>query len=1016
MITLDEEFLELDEELNFDDETQREMVVYQPSFEDYFEEESAGLDPSIVLIENEEKWNEALEQFKKTKCFAFDLETYGVNEIDPLFFRNNRIRLIQVGLGTDLCMVADLGGWLDKESFADKVAKYDSFLRVLQEKLEDPEVIVLGVNLKFDFTTIRQHFGFVGVQARDLMIISQVLLAGVGVEKAKAGENRSERCKISHGLKAIAERCGVTLDKSQQTSNWGWRLSNKQLNYAAKDVTVLFELFEVLKPQVLNQGLTYTAFVECNAVSVFSEAEFMGVPVNLEKAKKALDLYEEKIQECVDEFEKYFPGLNWQSNPQVLEAFQEGLEGFSELFVDGKKPSVGKEILNQLEHPAAKALARARKLNTAKNNVKAFVDNSFDGRIRGFYQQNVPGGTGRSSCSAKLSLNRKKYMFGAQLQNPPSGGDESLPSVRSLVEAPEGYAFGIFDGAQMHMRVAAQLSEDKTLLRIYNEDFDGHCLMAAKIAALQGLNWTAEFISGVLGKGPRDAEWEKGARIAYKQYVDSFDYQKGVKPLPLEGWITSIKEYCKTLRNQGKTPLYSCVPMDTECLTKEGWKRYEEVEVGTEILAYNRETQQNEWTPILEKFFYEEVEVIQWKVGKFKTFKSTKNHRWFGKKRVRRKTQCKTSFPYYKDWWFTTEEKSTECIILNSAVATPGPGVELDSLINKYEEDDKWEQLVLDMTTQERWLFFSANIATGGYMVKSDSGEGHYKSCVFTQDITKQPGLFKAMHLCGYLLGYNPVVRPRPDNTCWTVAFNSRPTTTCQNPQMKEKSLSTQPVWCVRTALDTWVIKQEDYITITGNSLNGATAKKITQSMLQNGFEWFTADDGKELFNSFKKIYSGLVSYIRDAFTAANNVNVDFSYLKDYNGKSVEGLWGKVVTLTGRHIYFKKYPNDYRKGQLQVSYTDSTAANWLPAEANLIKHWAVEVFKEIRKHPEWGAWIGNLIHDELSIIFKEEYALEVATMVREKQREVFGSWITVIPPMEEEENVLKFVHKSWDEK
>jgi DNA polymerase I-like protein with 3'-5' exonuclease and polymerase domains len=757
MITLDAEFLELDEELNFDDDIEREMVVYQPSFEDYFEEESAGLEPSIVLIDDEEKWNNALEQFKNTKCFAFDLETYGVNDIDPLFFRNNRIRLIQVGLSTDLCMVADLGGWLDEESFADKVSKYDSFLRVLQEKLEDPEVIVLGVNLKFDFTTIRQHFGFVGVQARDLMIISQVLLAGVGVEKAKAGENRSERCKISHGLKAIAERCGITLDKSQQTSNWGWRLSNKQLNYAAKDVTVLFELFEVLKPQVLNQGLTYTAFVECNAVSVFAEAEFMGVPVNLEKAKKALDLYEEKIQACVNEFEKYFPGLNWQSNPQVLEAFQEGLEGFSELFVDGKKPSVGKEILNQLEHPAAKALAKARKLNTAKNNVKAFVDNSFDGRIRGFYQQNVPGGTGRSSCSAKLSLNRKKYMFGAQLQNPPSGGDESLPSVRSLVEAPEGYAFGIFDGAQMHMRVAAQLSEDKTLLRIYNEDFDGHCLMAAKIAELQGLNWTAEFISGIINPDIKDKNWEKDAAKAYSQYEKSSTYPLEIESnLSFEDWFLSIKGHAKKLRKLGKTPLYS--------------------------------------------------------------------------------------------------------------------------------------------------------------------------------------------------------------------------------------------------------------------NLNGATAKKITQSLVQGGFDWFTQEDGKELFEYFKQLYAGLVKYVRDSFTKANSINTDFSYLKDYNGKPVEGIWGKVVTLTGRHIYFKKYPNDYRKGQLQVSYTDSTAANWLPAEANLIKHWAVEVFKEIRKHPEWGAWIGNLIHDELSIIFKEEYALEVATMVREKQREVFGSWITVIPPMEEEENVLKFVHKSWDEK
>ena len=56
MITIDEDFLLDEEEANFDDEENSELVIYQPSFEDYFEEDATGLDSSIVLIEDSQKW------------------------------------------------------------------------------------------------------------------------------------------------------------------------------------------------------------------------------------------------------------------------------------------------------------------------------------------------------------------------------------------------------------------------------------------------------------------------------------------------------------------------------------------------------------------------------------------------------------------------------------------------------------------------------------------------------------------------------------------------------------------------------------------------------------------------------------------------------------------------------------------------------------------------------------------------------------------------------------------------
>ncbi len=753
MILLEED-LELDEYEGELPDEEDELVIYQPTLLDFLQEDTQTLDERIVLV-NDSRWKDCLALFKSTNKFAFDLETYGAEAYHPLFFAKNKIRLIQIGLPNGLCMIADLGNWMQikEENYLSWLNRvYGDFLLVLKERLANPEVIVLGVNLKFDFTTIRQHFGFIGTQARDLMIVSQVLFAGVAVEKAKAGENRAERCKMSHGLKGLADRLGFEVDKSEQSSNWGWNLSNSQLNYAGTDVLILFPMFDKLRPMIQQAGLQYTAFVECNAVSVFSEMEFMGAPVDLEMAKSMLLDYERVRDEWIAEFNKYFPDVLWSSNKQILEAFQESLEGFNDLFEADEKPSVKAEVLNKIKHPAADALSQARVLNTACNNIKGYINNSFAGNIRGFFRQIAPGGSGRSTCSAKMTVNRKKYLLGAQLQNPPNALKRYkgiLRPVRDIIRAPEGFSFGVFDGAQMHMRIAAELSQDPMLLRIFRDDFDGHSVLAAKLAEQSGKKWTAEFISGVLYKGPRNAEWKRHATRAYSNRENKY------KDLDQDDWIKAIAGDCKDFRNKAKTVLYSI--------------------------------------------------------------------------------------------------------------------------------------------------------------------------------------------------------------------------------------------------------------------LNGSTAGRITQSMVSDGLKWFTYENGKALVAHFNKIYPKLVKYIRDRHREANSIDVNFSGYHTFDGKEISGSWGRVTTMTGRHIYFKKYPSRFKKDQTEVSYTDATAANWLLPEADMIKHWAVEVFLEFQKHPEWEAYICNLVHDEINVVFKSEYGEEIAVMIRRKMEEVFGRWLRSIPPMEEADP-KGFICQSWSEK
>jgi len=72
---------------------------------------------------------------------------------------------------------------------------------------------------------------------------------------------------------------------------------------------------------------------------------------------------------------------------------------------------------------------------------------------------------------------------------------------------------------------------------------------------------------------------------------------------------------------------YSCVPLDSEILTDEGWKKSNEVSIGDKVVGYNIQSKQIEWTTLRNIIIGNDV------VGKFSWganlyVKCTKNHKW----------------------------------------------------------------------------------------------------------------------------------------------------------------------------------------------------------------------------------------------------------------------------------------------------------------------------------------------------------------------------------------------------
>jgi DNA polymerase I-like protein with 3'-5' exonuclease and polymerase domains len=76
-----------------------------------------------------------------------------------------------------------------------------------------------------------------------------------------------------------------------------------------------------------------------------------------------------------------------------------------------------------------------------------------------------------------------------------------------------------------------------------------------------------------------------------------------------------------------RTKVKSCVPLDTEILTRRGWLTYDQVRVGDLTLGYDHKTGRSTWTPVTAVHIYDDGDVHRLH-NSFFSARCTLNHRW----------------------------------------------------------------------------------------------------------------------------------------------------------------------------------------------------------------------------------------------------------------------------------------------------------------------------------------------------------------------------------------------------
>lgn len=288
---------------------------------------------------------------------------------------------------------------------------------------------------------------------------------------------------------------------------------------------------------------------------------------------------------------------------------------------------------------------------------------------------------------------------------------------------------------------------------------------------------------------------------------------------------------------------YACVPIKTsKALTKEGWRNYEDLNVGDEILTFSIEKNQLEFKPILNLYQYKNVETYVVKNGNTGwKFECTPNHRW-----VIKYPKCegnrgrKKYSDIINDMRLVSIEEllsgsgSNRKLVISSNYFGGKP-VNIDKI---YKYQTNWIEYLLNCSAEQRQTWLYSAIVYDGNQLKTqrlvlqknesnheymfDSPHGKQSFGFKQKDIMHRDAFLLSAFLNKGLVTFKKAKNKEIYN-CHYTAYDG--TKSFENFKLIEKR--TSDVWCPQTENGTWVMMQETdgqgLITITGNS--GALVK-----------------------------------------------------------------------------------------------------------------------------------------------------------------------------------------------
>lgn len=405
------------------------------------------------VANDSESIQKLVSELTQTDSFCFDTETDGLNCMDD-------------GLvGLSFSWKESEGWYVPVPEDRVEAAKVIEPLRAV---FEDPGIMKIGQNLKFDITALKQY----GIEVKgplfDTMLAHYILQPDMkhSMDVLSVNYLRYQPVSIEtligkKGKNQLTMR-SVELDKISE--------------YAAEDAEVTFRLKNVFEPMIKElKSEELFNNIEMKLLPVLIDMECTGVKVDSDTLNELSHQLEKEIADVEKEILDLC-GITFNiSSPKQL-----GEVLYNHLKIDSKAKktktgqfSTSEETLSKMagKHPVIAKILEYRGLQKLKStyvDALPLLVNKKTGRIHTTYNQAVAA-TGRLS-----SIN-------PNLQNIPIRTDRGREVRKAFVPGGDDRILLSADYSQIELRIMAELSQDPGLVEAFNSGLDIHTATAAKI-------------------------------------------------------------------------------------------------------------------------------------------------------------------------------------------------------------------------------------------------------------------------------------------------------------------------------------------------------------------------------------------------------------------------------------------------------------------------------------------------------------------------------------------------------
>nr|WP_315035292.1 DNA polymerase I [uncultured Chryseobacterium sp.] len=404
------------------------------------------------FVDNPKAQRKLVENLLQQRAVCFDTETTSLNELEAEL------------VGMSFSYKKGLAYYIPLSEDRDEVLKT---LEIFTPFFEKEDLLKIAHNLKFDYKILKQYDITVKGAMFDTMIAHYLLNPD-----GRHGMDYLSEVYLNYKPVSIETIIGK---KGKKQGTFRDADLRTQTDYAAEDADVTFQLYELFAPQLKKENLEELFYnIEMPLMEVLAKMELAGISLD-EKwlAQESIDLENDLKQLETKIFELSGEEFNMNSPKQLGEILFEKMQ----LDPKAKKTKTGQyatseDVLQKLssKHEIIKHILEYRTYQKLKSTYVDALPSQIDkkdNRVHTNFSQTTAA-TGRlASVNPNLQNIPIRTLRGQQ--------------IRGAFVSGEGKKIISADYSQIELRLIAEISGEKNMIKAFQDGEDIHASTAAKL-------------------------------------------------------------------------------------------------------------------------------------------------------------------------------------------------------------------------------------------------------------------------------------------------------------------------------------------------------------------------------------------------------------------------------------------------------------------------------------------------------------------------------------------------------